>query len=464
MKTLRDVMTRDVVWVSPSARVKTAVHLMKRNRIGALPVVDAGDQVVGLVTQESLLGEPEDTAIAEVMQTSFLTAPPDTRVRDAAEEMTRAGASHLLVMEEERTVGIVSRSDVFPELGRNFDPLTGLPWADAMREWAMEALKAHREIAVIFYDLDDYGVFNKKYGHVVGDSVIKEVAEAIREGTDPGLEHVCRYAGDEFAVVSLRQADEAKALADRVQDSIAKLEVKDLPGGVSATYGIAGGRRTRERDDIHYAATIDDLITRASNDCEARKPRNLAKEPPVEPRPAPEPAAEATPAPTPESAPPAAPAPVAPEVTPSREERPSPRLRIRSVSITTTETQATASVSLLRGEREYIRESRGFAAGGRGVLRLVAEAAAGAASRSMEPDHAIIIDEVLLHDVGSEDEVVTVTITFITPRWTARQVGSAVVRRGDQFRATAAAVLAAANRLIETAPQAEAEEFGEQDG
>ena len=452
MKTLRDVMTKDVVWVSPSARVKTAVILMKQNRIGALPVVDAGSQVVGLITQESLLGEPEDTAIAEVMQTSFPTAPPETRIRDAAEEMIRAGAGHLVVMEEDRLVGIVSRTDIFPDLGRNFDPLTGLPWADAMREWAMEALKAHREIAVIFYDLDDYGVFNKKYGHVVGDSVIREVARAIREGTDPELEHVCRYAGDEFAVVSLRQADEARALAERLRDSIAKLEVKDLPVGVSATYGIAGGRRTRERDDVHYAATIDDLITRASKDCEAHKSRNLRKEPPA-------PAAEPQPAAAPEPATPAAPASAAPEATPSKEERPSPRLRIRSVSITTTDTQATASVSLLRGEREYVRESRGFSAGGRGVLRLVAEAAAGAASRSMEPDHAIIIDDVLLHDVGSEDEVVTVTITFITPRWTARQVGSAVVRRGDQFRATAAAVLAAANRLIESVPQAETEEY-----
>ena len=427
MKTVRDVMTADVVWVSPSARVKTAVILMKQNKIAALPVVDNNGHAIGLVTQDRILGEPEDTIIANIMQRDFAIISPTASVREASEEMTRSAASHLLVMEDDRLVGIVSRSDLLPELGKNFDPLTGLPWSNALREWAMNALKSGNEIAIIFFDLDNYGKFNKRYGHVVGDSVIKEVAGAIKKGIDPDRELACRYAGDEFAIVSLRQADDARALAEELKFAISRLQIEGVPGGVTATYGISGGRRQSEREDIHYAATVDDLITRASKDCEAHKPRRTAE--------------------TPAASAPERPAPS--HTQPSPAHQVIGRLKIRTVTVSTTDTEVTANVMLTRGEDTYAREARGQASGAKGMLRLVAEATAGAASDSMEPDYAVVVDEVVFQTIG-EDDVITVTVTFITPRWSARQAGSAVVRRGDAMRAAAAAVLAATNRLIES--------------
>lgn len=427
MKTVRDVMTTDVVWVSPSARVKTAVILMKQNKIAALPVVDNNGHAIGLVTQDRILGEPEDTIIANIMQRDFAIISPTASVREASEEMTRSAASHLLVMEDDRLVGIVSRSDLLPELGKNFDPLTGLPWSNALREWAINALKSGNEIAVIFFDLDNYGKFNKRYGHVVGDSVIKEVAGAIKKGIDPDRELACRYAGDEFAIVSLRQADDARALAEELKFAISRLQIEGVPGGVTATYGISGGRRQSEREDIHYAATVDDLITRASKDCEAHKPRRTAE--------------------TPAASAPERPAPF--HTQPSPAHQVIGRLKIRTVTVSTTDTEVTANVMLTRGEDTYAREARGQASGAKGMLRLVAEATAGAASDSMEPDYAVVVDEVVFQTIG-EDDVITATVTFITPRWSARQAGSAVVRRGDAMRAAAAAVLAATNRLIES--------------
>jgi diguanylate cyclase (GGDEF)-like protein len=430
MKTVRDVMTADVVWVSPSARVKTAVILMRQNKIAALPVVDNSGHAIGLVTQDRILGESEDTTIANIMQRDFAIISPNASVREASEEMVRSAASHLLVIEDDQLVGIVSRSDLLPELGKNFDPLTGLPWSNALREWAMNALKRGNEIAVIFFDLDDYGKFNKKYGHVVGDSVIRAVAEAIKKGIDPDRELACRYAGDEFAIVSLRQADDARALAEEIKLAISRLQIEGIPGGVTATYGISGGRRQSEREDIHYAATVDDLITRASKDCEAHKPRR---------------AAEASVTTVPEH-----PAPTHPPSSPLPSNQAIGRLKIRAVTVSTTDTEVTASVTLSRGDNAYTREARGQASGAKGMLRLVAEATAGAASDSMESDYTIVADEVVFQTIG-EDDVVTVTVTFITPRWSARQAGSVVVRRGDAMRAAAAAVLAATNRLIESA-------------
>ncbi|MCE5199318.1 GGDEF domain-containing protein, partial [bacterium] len=274
MKTIRDLMTADVVWLSPTARVKSAVLLMKGHNIGALPVVN-GEGVVGLITLLNLLGEPQDAAIEEVMSRDFITIEPDTPIYDAADVMSETGAGHLVVMEDGQLVGIVSHGDLMPELGRTYDPLTDLPWSDSFREWSMNALKRGTEISLILFDLNRFGQFNKKYGHVVGDNVIKQVASVLKKGVDPDLDFLCRYGGDEFGIVTERHADEAIALADILQQRISEIEVPDLPEGVSATYGMAGGRRTKEREDVHYASTIDNLITRASKNCTANKPHRV---------------------------------------------------------------------------------------------------------------------------------------------------------------------------------------------
>ncbi len=195
----------------------------------------------------------------------------------------------------------------------------------------------------------------------------------------------------------------------------------DVPEGVSATYGIFGGRRTKEREDIHYAATIDDLITRASKNCTASKPGRAEPIQPFAPSKAPE-----TPAP-----------------------RPPARLKIKNVTISTTETEVKASVVLSRGDEDHQGEAEGYSSGGGASLRIVAEAAAKAACESLESGCAIVVEGVTTHRVGTEDEVVSVATTFIGPRLNVRHVGSAFVRRGDPHRTAVAALLASVNRLLE---------------
>jgi len=429
MKTVRDVMTSDVVWVSPSARVKTAVILIKGHKIGALPVLHSDNAVVGLVTHHSLLGEPEDSAVLDVMSPDFVSVDPEMSVYDAAVAMYEGSAGHLIVVEDGKLIGIVSHGDLLPELGKAFDPLTELPWADSFREWAMNALKRGMEISLILFDLDQFGSFNKRHGHVMGDRVIKEVAEVFKKGVDPDLDFLCRYGGDEFGIVSIRHADEAIALADILRERVSQLQIDGLPEGVTTTYGMYGGRRTKEREDIHYAATIDDLITRASKECTARKPHRARPEAALQ--------SEAAPRSTADGSARAA------------------RLKIQTITISTSGEEARAAVTLARSGREFSRESGGYVIGGKNVLRLVAEATAGAACRSIAEGHGIVVDDVAVHQIGEEDQLVTVIAVFIGPRMTTRHVGSAVVKRGDQYRAAAAALLNAVNRLIESVPEAE---------
>lgn len=430
MKTVGEIMTAEVVWINSSTSIKTAVVLMKAHNIGALPVVDPKGAVLGLITLADLLGESEDAKVAQIMNTDYPAVDPETNVYDAAELLIARNATHLLVMSENNLAGIISRSDIIPELGKTYDPLTGLPWSDSFREWATNALKRGVEISMILFDLDKFGQYNKEHSHIVGDRVIKEVARTIKEAIDTNTDFACRYAGDEFAIVSTRHADEAAILAVEIQRRIREIKLEGVPVSISATYGLAGGRRTKERLEVHYASTLDNLITRASKECIAHKPGK--REEPTEP----EKMEEAKPV-----------APKAAEVPTS-----TGRLRIGNITYSSSGSEASVSVKLIKGDEEYSREVSGFAIDSLSALRLVAEAAAVAACKSLAPEHGIVIEDIGLYDIAGDDEMVTVVAGYITPRWTAKLAGSAVVRRGDQFRAAAAALLSAVNRLLEITP------------
>ena len=84
--------------------------------------------------------------------------------------------------------------------------------ADSHR-WAMDG----KPTAVMLIDLDNFKTINDRFGHAVGDRVLKIFAEtAAFNVTSPGL--VGRWGGDEFvAVIYDTTRDDAKAVAERMQ-------------------------------------------------------------------------------------------------------------------------------------------------------------------------------------------------------------------------------------------------------
>jgi diguanylate cyclase (GGDEF)-like protein len=441
MKTIRDVMTPNVVWISPTQQAKTAIILMKGHGIDALPVVYSHDSVVGILYCSSLIGQDPETPVVDLMDKDYTVVPPEMPVYQVSDLMKSDGKSHLLVVDAGKLSGIVSRSDIICELGKSYDTLTGLPWQDAFREWSIGALDRGREISVILIDLNLFGKFNKRYGHVMGDNVLKAVAEALKSQIDPGRDFLCRYAGDEFSVATYRPAGEAMEFGRRLIEQIEQIEIEGLPEKVGATFGMAGGRRAEGRIQVHSAATLDDLITNASLNCTLSKPHR------------------------PEAAAPEAPAAVSPTTAPApqpaeigvRRAEPA-RLKIQTIRISTTATEATAEVILSRGDEEFAHTASGFSTGGRSTLRLVAEAAAGSAAKSLAEGHGVVIEDVVTFQTGDEREVVTVIATFITPKGSTTHAGSAVVRRSDPYRAATAALLSAINRQIVVAPRPAATE------
>src|SRR3990172_3747288 len=159
--------------------------------------------------------------------------PPAGReepITTAYQIMEARDVNQLPVIEHGRLIGLVTRLDILHELGKLTDPLTGLPRPGKIRQRAAELLQQGQEIVILFIDLDRFRLVNKRFGHVVGDRLITAVAAHLLHATDTAQDLLCRYGGDEFAIVTTRGAEQAEALAETILAGIRRLTLPELEG------------------------------------------------------------------------------------------------------------------------------------------------------------------------------------------------------------------------------------------
>jgi len=413
MKTVKQVMTTGVVTVDAGRTVADAVALMLERDVSALPVVE-GERLVGVVTARELLRALPYRPIREVMQHETGSVSSHTPITSAYSLMESRRASQLPVVDNGSVVGLVTTEALLRALDRPLDPLTELPWAITLRERAVEYLKAGRESAIIFLDLDNFGQVNKQLGHVVGDNVIKAIARALLGITDSSFDLLCRYAGDEFAILTTRRRDQAEALARRAVEAIGALAVPGAATGfrLSASMGIAGGKRTTERQDVHFEATVDDLITIASRQTTHAKTEKA-------PRAAAGTAGEGV-----------------------RE----PRLQLERVTLTSQKGQMTAEVEFGLGAERFLGELRGADLGD-SAWRLLSEATVQAINKALPEGWRTAVADVHLYRTPADTEVTVVVDLGFRGGIQDRYAGS-VVAQNSLAVAVVKATLKAVNRRL----------------
>ena len=125
-----DIMTRDVLSVTPDTSVRAAALMMIDKRISGLPVV-ADDAVVGVISETDYVAKDSSRTwisralfrqedgmltgvetVGELMSRNVVTIPVSATVQDAARLMTRHNVNRLPVIDHGRMVGLVTRSDL----------------------------------------------------------------------------------------------------------------------------------------------------------------------------------------------------------------------------------------------------------------------------------------------------------------------------------------------------------------
>ena len=145
------------------------------------------------------------------------------------------------------------------------DGLTGLfvrRYFDARIEEEIERSKRYGSpFSVVMMDVDDFKKLNDTYGHLVGDRVLKAIANVVKAQMR-GVDTAARYGGEEISVILPRtEMVGAYALAERIREAVAELRIttdEDPPKvlGVTASLGCAAFPESK-------AETGEDLVRRA---------------------------------------------------------------------------------------------------------------------------------------------------------------------------------------------------------
>lgn len=105
-------------------------------------------------------------------------------------------------------------------------------------------------VAIALVDLDLFKDVNDTFGHLVGDRVLREVADLLQQGLPP--EAFCaRYGGEEFALV-LPDVDAARAvrIADTARIRVARHPWRRIRPGLSVTISVGLAHESRAEPDI----------------------------------------------------------------------------------------------------------------------------------------------------------------------------------------------------------------------
>lgn len=119
MKTVADVMTRDVRRLAPDDSPLQAAKAMEELNVGAIPVCD-GERLVGVVTDRDIVlrcvskeADPRSCKLSDIMSGHVRTVRESDDVQDALAEMASAQVRRMPVVDQQdRLVGIISLGDI----------------------------------------------------------------------------------------------------------------------------------------------------------------------------------------------------------------------------------------------------------------------------------------------------------------------------------------------------------------
>lgn len=165
----RDLMTADVITVSPDASVAEVARLLTSNRISAVPVIDKDRRVLGIVTEgdlmrrvegqtekrvgwlASLFTDPERMAkdyakshgrkAGDVMTPHVVSVQEDDDAGDIADLIDRHSIKRVTVVRDGKLVGIVSRADLLRALTQATPPTPAQASDNEIYEKVMAELK-----------------------------------------------------------------------------------------------------------------------------------------------------------------------------------------------------------------------------------------------------------------------------------------------------------------------------------
>ncbi len=157
--------------------------------------------------------------------------------------------THAKIIQQMKTIEKLGMIDALTEIPnrRSFDNWINIEWLRAMRE--------QQTLSLLMVDVDKFKNFNDKYGHPLGDSILKRIAKVITVTLSRATDSVARVGGEEF-IVLLPNTDLHGALkiAEDIRANVESIKLDDIikDEEASVTVSIGAASIIPEIDDSLY--------------------------------------------------------------------------------------------------------------------------------------------------------------------------------------------------------------------
>lgn len=107
-----------VVFTCPKVTLRGALCAMVENKIGALPVINGSDALMGIISERDIMREVfngsrlDEKQVGDVMTREVTTGSPDDDIDYVMNKMTEGRFRHMPIIEGDQLTGIVSIGDV----------------------------------------------------------------------------------------------------------------------------------------------------------------------------------------------------------------------------------------------------------------------------------------------------------------------------------------------------------------
>lgn len=292
---VRAFMLARPLTVPENATVLSVCETMAEGHIGQVLVVDKEwrprakldmpPEPIGIFTERDLIRAfaTHREAVLGMTMAQVMTSPvswvePDEDIEQVGDLMNLLRIRRMPVVEKGKTVGMLTRGRMMDALSRKLakmerenqdlehrvvhDSLTGLAnrvlFDRVLERELLRSTDRGGSVGVLMLDLDHFKRVNDTYGHPVGDIVLRQLADVLRE-TLRRADLAARVGGEEFAVVLPMQGHVAPQVAAEKVRSAVEQAVFGEPGEplrITISIGCATGRPGERGETLLKRADI----------------------------------------------------------------------------------------------------------------------------------------------------------------------------------------------------------------
>lgn len=256
--------------------VQAVQQMVKSNELPDLILIDmqvAGDKTLGLC--DELKQEERTRAIPLVLVVDHISVDEEVRAyqigvadymkRDRASEVFKARIDMLLQLKLTRdALDQAARLDSLTQIynRREFDRALEMEWRRSVR--------SRSALSLLMVDIDYFKKYNDRYGHLAGDGCIRMLAQTMKDSTDRVGDLVCRYGGEEFAVLLPdTNAEGAYQVARNIQRKITALNIphdaSDVADHVTVSIGCNTVIPVQSGDPLKLVGGADERLYKAKH-------------------------------------------------------------------------------------------------------------------------------------------------------------------------------------------------------